>query len=31
MVSKNTIIGDVLRKVPGAARVFMQHGIQCVG
>lgn len=31
MVSKNTIIGDVLRQIPGAARIFMQHGIQCVG
>ncbi len=31
MVSKNAIIGDILRKVPGSARVFMQHGIQCVG
>ena len=31
MVSKNDIIGDVLRKVKGSARVFMQHGIRCVG
>lgn len=31
MVSKNTIIKDVLKEVPGAARIFMQHGIQCVG
>lgn len=31
MVQKEMIIRDVLREVPGAARVFMQHGIQCVG
>ncbi len=31
MISKNTIIGDVLRQIPGAARVFMEHGIHCVG
>jgi hypothetical protein len=31
MVSKNTIIGDALRKIPGAARVFLDYGIHCVG
>lgn len=31
MVSKDTIIKDVLKEIPGSARVFLQHGIQCVG
>jgi|LSQX01.3.fsa_nt_gb hypothetical protein len=31
MVSKDDLIGDVIRKVKGSARVFLQHGIHCVG
>jgi len=31
MVTKDTIIRDVLRDIPGAVGVFLKHGIQCVG
>lgn len=31
LVTKDMIINDVLRKVPGAMQVFIDSGIPCVG
>jgi hypothetical protein len=30
-VSKDMIIEDVLKKVPGAVKVFVDNGVPCVG
>jgi len=31
LVSKDMVIKDVINKYPGAVKVFMKHGLRCVG
>jgi hybrid cluster-associated redox disulfide protein len=31
MVTKDMIIGDILKESPLAARVMMKHGLHCIG
>ena len=31
LVTKNTIIGDIVRQHPFAVEIFMDYGIHCVG
>ena len=31
MITKESIIGDVLKKYPDAAEVMFKHGLHCIG
>jgi hypothetical protein len=31
MITKDMVIKDVIDKYPGAVKVFLKHGLRCVG